>query len=1478
MKNLLILQPTPIVAISTSRGSGAANLLTPDPREVWVDSATGTATIDLDFGTPRVIDTVFLGHILPPQATATWTITGGLSGPTSTTLAASSSLRVPDVNGRAPALSHAFWKGIPANVRYLRLSVTQPAGSPPLSAGIVMAGRALVPTWNHEWGSGRRPIDTGSTTALPDGGFAVVEGVRKASWFWTLGDLTNDELDALWETALDRGESRPILVVEDPDRTAGLRRRLHYGLFRQFREYERSTPGRTRWELRIEDWGADEAAPISSLPIDLTPDAFRLPEVLDVERGTLVQSDAVTVSGIEGAAPIAVSDGEYQVDGGPWSSVPGLVLNGAVVRVRLTSSTAYWTRSTATLTIGGVSADFSIRTVEEPADSVPDTFAFIASTNVLRSTVVESDAITVSGVNRPTPISITGGEYRIDAGNWTSAAGTVVNGAVVRVRLISAATYSSAREAVLTIGGVVGTFSVTTRAQPTAPAAPAVQLTAGDRQATVAWVDGDDNGSPISTHSIFVDGVLVTTTGQPSPIQVTGLQNGVPVSIEVTANNGVGPSPKSPAKSVTPSGLVTRVEIMGDLTDVSTVNKPPLAIGDPIPLKTNGMVLKVTLASNVAIDATKVAVFIDRPGWENKVPTTRRDLSYGNGLLRRATPNDASALSAGANSWFVTLDNPVYGPDTIFSVVFFAGFYAGSEDLLITTGVARSDTLPYPQPFVGFLAPPFQVSDSTNPTVAIDVTGMSNFARDGREFDTVEAWARVNGVDGPAVSTQTMGFSRWTPDLKATPGARLPGFPVPAYRLDPSAAALSDGAGGVRVRVYPFCGPVWESWVSGTPFPTANVEAELPFTRDSAGKFSKVYAWPNQSGTARIKVVASAITNKLTVTAWEGEPITIGTELYCGSAKRTVTGLDAGTTGGTGSYTVAPTGTVNSTTWSTGAVQTTEADPGFALSFHSAAAATQAIIQYNAARTAGLAHNDSDGGVLMFRNVAGSALGQHAGSYSTMNQSISGGVQVPLELRAAAGTTSQLCRIRGVQADGTSIANKQLTGRVWLRNLTLDSSGVTAPADNMIFDGSSGTATTRAAAVSHLHMFDCDVIEATNGGSNHALFRFGWRNDFRVSHKEVLSVNNAGYTASYQCFVRTVGSSYANTNASGGLQVRLLAGARMVNLGLGGQGRITLADGGEVIDGWLMINSRIDIAGNNSGVAVLDCVAPLSIGVGQLNFMVRQGGTPKQPGIRISGDGTTAPVANILQHHVSTDGGIEAGNVASPLNARLNLGYNDQTLSAPEKRGQKIGCVFPSLNNKTDTFPAQETPPNTAFAAGVRYYAHDIVHDGNATLADRTWYVCVRSGLSAAGDLANAAIWKVVGKLNGTIMDRNPIRTGNWWIRHAVGDLGNVICNTADAQNYLQTGGFMAERLGRNSVIAADYTTYYKQPTGGGTFSATDWGDYTPKSKDSGDAVDSPLLNRIPAGCQVRPFDLFGYPTLNNGKGAAGPVERAKVS
>jgi uncharacterized repeat protein (TIGR01451 family) len=196
--------------------------------------------------------------------------------------------------------------------------------------------------------------------------------------------------------------------------------------------------------------------------LDATPNTFSFTPLTGVPAASVQTSNAITVTGTNGPAPISITGGEYSINGGPFTSLAGTVPPGAQVVVRVTAATTPNTTTTATLTIGGVSAPFSVTTAA--ADTVPDAFSFAPLTGVAPASTQTSNTITLAGTNAPAPISITGGEYSINGGPFTAAAGTVPPGAQVTVRLTAASAFSTLATALLTIGGVSAPFNVTTRA------------------------------------------------------------------------------------------------------------------------------------------------------------------------------------------------------------------------------------------------------------------------------------------------------------------------------------------------------------------------------------------------------------------------------------------------------------------------------------------------------------------------------------------------------------------------------------------------------------------------------------------------------------------------------------------------------------------------------------------------------------------------------------------------------------------------------------------------------------------------------------------------------------------------------------------------------------------------------------------------------------------------------------------------------
>jgi len=102
-----------------------------------------------------------------------------------------------------------------------------------------------------------------------------------------------------------------------------------------------------------------------------------------------------------------------------------------------------------------------------PVDTAPDVFSFTTQSNVAFQSVRTSDTITVTGTNSPAAISVSGGTYSIGcSGTFTASAGSIAPGATVCVRHTSSNLATTAATTILTIGGVVGTFTSVTGSGP----------------------------------------------------------------------------------------------------------------------------------------------------------------------------------------------------------------------------------------------------------------------------------------------------------------------------------------------------------------------------------------------------------------------------------------------------------------------------------------------------------------------------------------------------------------------------------------------------------------------------------------------------------------------------------------------------------------------------------------------------------------------------------------------------------------------------------------------------------------------------------------------------------------------------------------------------------------------------------------------------------------------------------------------------
>lgn len=95
-------------------------------------------------------------------------------------------------------------------------------------------------------------------------------------------------------------------------------------------------------------------------------------------------------------------------------------------------------------------------------DATPSAFSFQPQTGVGLNSGFASNQITVSGLSASVPISVSNGSYSVNGGAFITNPGSVSNGDTVSVRVNSAGTAATAVTALLTIGSLTNTFTVTT--------------------------------------------------------------------------------------------------------------------------------------------------------------------------------------------------------------------------------------------------------------------------------------------------------------------------------------------------------------------------------------------------------------------------------------------------------------------------------------------------------------------------------------------------------------------------------------------------------------------------------------------------------------------------------------------------------------------------------------------------------------------------------------------------------------------------------------------------------------------------------------------------------------------------------------------------------------------------------------------------------------------------------------------------------
>lgn len=247
---------------------------------------------------------------------------------------------------------------------------------------------------------------------------------------------------------------------------------------------------------------------------DIIPDQFSFIDVSSVALSTLSTSNTITVAGLSTgiSVPVSVAGGLYKKNTGTFIGTAGTAANGDTFAVQATSSSSNSTSVNVTLTIGGVTDTYTITTLSLGSEASPSPFTFVNVSNAALSTLSTSNTITVGGLGTgiSVTVSIVGATYSKNGGAFVGTTGTATNGDTFAVRLTSSSSNSTSINGTLTIGGGIGTYSVTTVALGV-------------------------NSTPNQFSFIDVTNAALSTLSTSNTITVGGLSTGISVPVTISA-------------------------------------------------------------------------------------------------------------------------------------------------------------------------------------------------------------------------------------------------------------------------------------------------------------------------------------------------------------------------------------------------------------------------------------------------------------------------------------------------------------------------------------------------------------------------------------------------------------------------------------------------------------------------------------------------------------------------------------------------------------------------------------------------------------------------------------------------------------------------------------------------------------------------------------------------------------------------------
>ncbi|OUV22876.1 MAG: hypothetical protein CBC55_02235 [Gammaproteobacteria bacterium TMED95] len=296
--------------------------------------------------------------------------------------------------------------------------------------------------------------------------------------------------------------------------------------------------------LSLSACGGSSSNETPTTPVaDTTPDTFSLGDSLYNAPNAEVTSEVLTITGINADTSISVDVGMYRVNGGNWTDADGNVANGDTVEVQLKAPDTYLIRNSgntpvapvteSTLTIGGVSATFTVGTGQDAqgVDIAADNTDISDISPAQPSESVTTDPLTLSGIDTSVLVVVETGDILlngVNAGQSTSAE----SGDVISIEVNAPSTYGEDLNVAYLIGDAISTFDVITYdSEDDVPATytftypdceenPTLTVCIGNEEISlITWEDDGgtitgeytfSNGEPITLENVSANGLNVS--------------------------------------------------------------------------------------------------------------------------------------------------------------------------------------------------------------------------------------------------------------------------------------------------------------------------------------------------------------------------------------------------------------------------------------------------------------------------------------------------------------------------------------------------------------------------------------------------------------------------------------------------------------------------------------------------------------------------------------------------------------------------------------------------------------------------------------------------------------------------------------------------------------------------------------------------------------------------------------------------------